>query len=69
MEKGLKEELGFCLKLWEEKGGCTFGGGNNCEECAAPYLLLKLISGEVLHGDDMKRLSLEDWEAVVENLE
>ena len=69
MEKGLKEELGFCLELWEMEGGCTFGGGNNCEECAAPYVLLKLISGEVLHGEDMDRLSLDEWKKKVKNLE
>jgi hypothetical protein len=54
------EELKFCLKLWETKGVCTFGGGTKCQNCAVPYLLLKYISGEVLHGD-MERLTLEDW--------
>ncbi len=56
----LKDELSFCLKLWKEKGGCTFGGETRCEQCAAPYLLLKMLTGEVLHGD-IKRLTLEEW--------
>ena len=60
LKNNLKEELNFCLKLWKEKGGCTFGGKTKCEECGVPYFLLKMITGEVLHGD-MKRLSLEDW--------
>ena len=54
------EELEFCLKLWESKGSCKFGGVTKCKDCAAPYILLKFISGEVLHGD-MERLTLEDW--------
>lgn len=59
-ENKLKGELAFCLKLWEEKGGCTFGGKTECEKCAVPYLLLKMINGEILHGD-IERLSLRDW--------
>jgi hypothetical protein len=62
------EELKFCLKLWEEKGGCEFGGKTKCEECATPYLLLKFISGELLHGD-MERLTLEDWKEKLSSLE
>jgi len=54
------EELEFCLKLWETKDGCTFGGKTKCQNCAVPYLLLKFISGEVLHGN-IQRLSLNDW--------
>jgi hypothetical protein len=54
------EELEFCLKLWEDKGECTFGGKTKCEECAVPYLLLKYITGEVLHGN-IERLTLENW--------
>ena len=54
------KELGFCLELWSKQGYCKFGGHTNCEECATPYLLLKLINGEILHGE-MKRLNLEDW--------
>ena len=54
------DELEFCLKLWENEGGCTFGGKTKCEECAVPYLLLKYISNEVLHGN-IKRLTLEEW--------
>jgi hypothetical protein len=54
------KELKFCLELWETKDGCEFGGQTRCEKCAVPYLLLKFISGEILHGE-MQRLSLEDW--------
>ncbi|MFH0833305.1 MAG: hypothetical protein V1889_01550 [archaeon] len=57
----LKEELKFCLKLWKEKSGCHFGGSTKCEQCATPYLLLKLISGEILHDKNMQRLTLNDW--------
>jgi hypothetical protein len=61
------KELEFCIKLWKEEGGCTFGGGTKCMNCAAPYLLLKLISNEVLHGD-MERLTVKDWEEILNRL-
>lgn len=61
------EELKFCINLWETEGGCTFGGGTKCESCAVPYLLLKFISGEVIHGD-VSRLSLNDWNAKLNSL-
>lgn len=67
MRQKLTEELEFCLRLWKEKGSCQFGGHTNCSECAAPYILLKLINGEVLHGD-MKRLTLNDWEGKLQQL-
>jgi len=57
----LKKELEFCLKLWEEKGSCTFGGKTECKQCAVPYLLWKMISGEIIHEGNIKRLTLEDW--------
>ena len=60
-KEDLLKELEFCLRLWEEKGGCAFGRFTKCEDCAAPYLLLKFISGEIIHGKDSKRLSLEEW--------
>jgi hypothetical protein len=61
MEKEpLLEELKFCIKLWKEKGGCKFGGSTRCKQCGTPYLLLKLISGEILHGENIKRLTLEN---------
>jgi len=63
----LIEELELCLKLWREKGFCEFGGYTKCEQCATPYLLLKLINGEVLHGK-MKRLGLEEWETKLDSL-
>jgi len=64
----LTKELKFCLRLWKEKGGCHFGGSTKCEKCAAPYLLLKLISGEILHDKNMQRLTLKDWENKLQQL-
>ncbi|MBW2971992.1 hypothetical protein KY359_03050 [Candidatus Woesearchaeota archaeon] len=61
------EELEFCLEHWEKNGQCTFGGTTKCIECGSPYLLLKMITGEVLHGD-MKRLTLEEWKGKVEDI-
>ncbi|MFA5755021.1 MAG: hypothetical protein WC909_01485 [Candidatus Paceibacterota bacterium] len=66
--KKIKEELNFCLKLWEKQGYCNFGGKTKCEECAVPYLLYKLITGEVLHDEKMKRLALEDWKKLTEEI-
>jgi len=60
-KEDLIKELEFCLKLWEERGYCKFGKLTKCDECASPYLLLKLISGEIIHGDNINRLTLEDW--------
>lgn len=60
MKQKLKEELQFCLELWEKQGYCEFGGYTQCEQCAVPYLLYKLITGKVLHGK-MQRLTLSDW--------
>ncbi len=57
----LIEELEFCLEYWEKQKYCKFGNHTKCEQCAAPYLLYKLITGKVLHGKKMKRLTLEDW--------
>jgi hypothetical protein len=68
MKDKLVKEIEFCLKLWEEQGHCTFGGHTDCEECAAPYLIYKLITGEALHGD-MKRLTLDDWRERLEELQ
>lgn len=62
----LIHEIEFCLKLWGEKGGCAFGRKTECEKCGAPYVLWKLISGEVLHGEKMKRLTLGDWKKKME---
>jgi hypothetical protein len=59
------EELEFCIKLWEKQGYCGFGGHTKCEQCAAPYILWKLSTGEILHGK-MTRLTLEDWKKRVE---
>jgi len=64
----LLKELEFCLKLWKESGGCEFGQTTKCKECAAPYLLLKLINGEIIHGKDVKRLTLNDWEKKLKQL-
>lgn len=58
-------ELNFCLQLREKEWGCTFWWKTKCEQCAVPYLLRKLISWEVLHGE-MKRLTLQDWKEKIE---
>ena len=55
-----KDELSFCLDLWAKKGSCSFGGGTQCYQCGTPYLLYKLSTGQVLHGE-MNRLTREDW--------
>lgn len=55
------EELKFCLKLWGEQGCCEFGIKTYCKECAAPYVLWKMITGEVIHGPKIKRLTLKEW--------
>ncbi len=68
-KKDYIKELKFCLDLWETKGGCEFGEQTKCENCAAPYLLLKFISGEVLHGSDIRRLTLEDWKEKLKEIE
>jgi len=68
MQEKLKEELNFCLKLWEEQGHCNFGGTTKCEHCASPYLLYKLISNKVLHDEKMTRLSLEEWKNLIKPL-
>ncbi len=60
MTEKLVEELRFCIDLWEKQGRCEFGGNTKCSDCGTPYLLLKLINGEVLHGK-IERLTLEDW--------
>ena len=67
MKEKFVEELEFCLKLWEKQGHCEFGGYTKCEQCATPYLLLKLINGELLHGK-MERLKLADWKKKVEEV-
>jgi hypothetical protein len=66
MEKDSKKEfslheLRMCLDLWEKQGYCEFGEKTMCEQCAAPYGFWKGLTGEVLHGRDMKRLFLQDW--------
>ena len=62
MKEKLQKELSFCLDLWEKQGHCNFGISTQCETCAAPYLLYKLISKEVVHE---KRLSLDEWKELV----
>jgi hypothetical protein len=58
-------ELKFCLWHREEKWWCAFWWWTKCIQCAAPYILYKLISWKVLHWD-MDRLNLEDWKLLVE---
>ncbi|MEF2176186.1 MAG: hypothetical protein V3575_06990 [Candidatus Absconditabacteria bacterium] len=67
MDKKLIGEFEYCIKLWEEKGSCTFGGNTNCSQCGVPYLLYKLLTGNILHGD-IKRLSLVDWKSKLEDI-
>lgn len=62
-------ELKFCVNVWKDKGGCNFGGSTKCEQCAAPYLLLKMIDGTLLHDKDMQRLTLNDWEKKLDHYE
>ena len=57
MKEEIKKELDFCIKLREEQGGCNFGKGTKCEQCAAISVLWKLYAGEVL---DNQKLSLEE---------
>lgn len=57
MKKAFIEELKLCLDLWSKQGFCNFGGKTKCERCAVPYLLYKLITGEVIH----KKLTLDKW--------
>jgi hypothetical protein len=69
MEKEIAvKELKFCLKLWKEKAECYFGGNTKCENCAAPYVLLKMITNETLHDKKMTRLTLQDWEEKIKEL-
>ena len=68
MREKLIEELRFCIDLWEKQGYCEFGYHTNCEQCGAPYVLLKLITGEVIHGD-VRRLTLEDWKKRLDEIE
>ncbi|MBN2479367.1 MAG: hypothetical protein JXA94_03985 [Parachlamydiales bacterium] len=65
MKEKLIEEFKFCLDLWEKQGYCNFGGKTKCENCAALYLLYKLISKEVLCDEKMKRLKLEDFKKLI----
>lgn len=64
----LANELAFCLDLWDKQGYCNFGGTTNCRECATPYLVWKLLSGEVLHGKEMQRLGLDQWKEKLASL-
>ncbi|MDA3836775.1 MAG: hypothetical protein PF542_04080 [Nanoarchaeota archaeon] len=69
MKEKLIKELKFCIHLWETQGHCEFGGQTDCKQCAAPYLLLKLITGEVLHGKDINKLTLDDWKNKMKEIE
>ncbi len=68
MQEKLLNELKFCLSLWEKQGYCSFGGHNKCEQCAAPYLIYKLITGQALHGDNFQRLDIKDWKGKLNNI-
>jgi len=60
-----KEELLFCMDLWDKKGSCLFGNETSCEQCAAPYILYKICTGKVLHD---KRPSKSEWKTLIHNL-
>jgi len=60
-----QEELVFCMDLWDKKGSCLFGCETNCEQCAAPYILYKMCTGEVIHD---RRLSKSEWKSLISNL-
>jgi hypothetical protein len=64
--KNCLEELTLCLQLWKEKGGCTFGKKTKCAKCAAPYVLYKMLTKKILHGQE--RLSLEEWKVLLKDL-
>ena len=71
MEKGsneLLEEFKFCISMWQKQGYCEFGGKTKCKECGSLYVLYKLLTGEILHGD-MERLALEDWKDKLNKVE
>lgn len=63
------DEFQFCLKLWQKQGYCEFGGHTKCEKCAAPYVLWKMMTGQVLHGADCKRLTLYEWQELLRGKE
>jgi hypothetical protein len=65
----LLKELKFCLNVWKEKEGCNFGGSTKCNQCAVPYLLLKMIDGTLLHDKEMERLTVNDWEEKLKQYE
>jgi len=66
MREKLIEELKFCLELWERQGYCEFGGERKiCEQCAVPYLLWKLLTGEVIH----EKVGLREWKEKVKEIE
>ncbi len=65
----LLKELVLCLNIWEKRGYCEFGGMTKCEDCGVPYVMWKLITGQVLDKDKVnKRLALNDWKRLVNSL-
>lgn len=67
MQQTLLHELNFCLQLREKERGCTFWWRTKCEQCAVPYLLWKVLTGEIIHGD-IKRLTLEERKEKSKNI-
>ncbi len=49
----------------EKTGRMCFWGETKCEKCAAPYLLYKMITGELLDGI---RLTHNEWKDKLEEL-
>ncbi|MBW6451426.1 MAG: hypothetical protein K0B02_01735 [DPANN group archaeon] len=64
----LVSELEFCINLWKQQSYCEFAGHTDCDKCATPYLLNKLITGELLHGPDVKRLDVNEWYVKLEEI-
>ena len=54
-------ELEFCLDFWKKQGKCEYGGSTMCEQCAVPYVIWKITTGEELRGK-MERMTLEEWQ-------
>ncbi|MGD0275156.1 MAG: hypothetical protein ABSB79_03705 [Syntrophales bacterium] len=51
IEDKIKMELNMCLELWGKQGFCTFGKETRCKQRGAPYVLYKMLTGNVFHGD------------------
>ena len=59
MKKIPISELILCIDHMKKSGGCQFGAGKICDQCGTPYLLWKMISGELLCGEELKATNWE----------